>query len=1258
MNARTLFAGLASAALLLVATGSNATPVVNIFVSPGAIQTGGTSTLSIQIYDDVNAAFTNATLSIAYPPSLVNVGGTTYDDCGGTTSAGPAGTSLSVTNFALSAGASCFIDVPVTAATAGTYTITAGPSTITSSNGPNVNTSTTSLTVVAPLVVTTTADSGAGSLRDAITTANGACQTGLAINFNIPGAGPHTIQPLTALPGISCNVTLDGFTQSGAQPNTQGILAADDAVLKIILDGSACGICDGLLVNVSGVTIKGLAIRSFGGAGIEVTASGTGITGNYIGTDPGGMTDFGNGTGVHISAGYALIGGVSPQLRNLITGNGVGIHSQSGAIVSNTQVGGARDMSTGIGNSGRGIFFNASNSVNSVSGSRIIGNGAQGISVDSATVLRTVIQGVTAYANGGIGIDLNDDGATPNDESGPPYDTDTGPNRLINYPVITSVAFDGFNTTVTGYVKSEAFSDVTIYLYTNDALTANTQGQAILDTFSGTLDANGFLSFTRLYGGSLTHISAQMTADTCGDGCVYSSEFSPSVAQAATLTCNMAVQVPSVGDGIVTNPTVIAPPGAAVTVFPLCFTQPTTFSWSTGATTFQVGVTAPAAGASATYSVDVSDGVASGTFSVTLQGAAAGTPVCTIDTTPPLPIGTTLGTTFTVNATCSPAATGFTWPDFGGPTDLVSGQGTASAGFQVSTAPEPGVGYHIFMDPTNAAGPGPSATRIIWFEQVAITAPASMDFGTVAAGTISAPQSVTFQNLSQSNSAYGMNVTVAAPYATMNNCPNPLPPSATCTIDIVFAPTVAGGPQTATASASYSFPGNPGKSISLTGNATGAPGVMFTPAALTFASRTVFTTSTAQTLTLANNGTSTLGITSIAISGDFAYTTGCPASLAPGASCTIDVTFTPLVVGARSGTLTVADTAAGSPHTVALNGTGLSTAVPVLDVSPSVVEFSAQPVGTGSAPQVVIVSNTGNAPLTFGSIAITGEFAIVAAPGGAAPAACPVTLGAGESCRIDVVFHPAAFNGREGSLTIATDAGTFALRLFGTGLVPEPAQLEVPASLDFGAQAVGTRSAGRALALHNISPYPANVSELTASGDFSVSDTCTTIPVGATCSPVVTFQPAGVGPREGLLTIQTLRDLDPYFVRLTGTGNENHEPALELSVTRMGFGNAFVGQLLTKDVVLKNVGQATLLVFSILATGDYFTDGSCVGSIAPGSQCTVHITFVPSSPGGHGGSIVINSNAPESPHEVTFTGTGCFLPSPSRARFGALLCGS
>src|SRR5437764_13905026 len=81
----------------------------------------------------------------------------------------------------------------------------------------------------------------------------------------------------------------------------------------------------------------------------------------------------------------------------------------------------------------------------------------------------------------------------------------------------------------------------------------------------------------------------------------------------------------------------------------------------------------------------------------------------------------------------------------------------------------------------------------------------------------------------------------------------------------------------------------------------------------------------------------------------------CGSSVAAGASCTISVTFTPQAAGVRSASVTITDNAAGSPHTAALNGSGVT--VPQASVSPSTVSFGNQNLGKASAAQTITLSN-------------------------------------------------------------------------------------------------------------------------------------------------------------------------------------------------------------------------------------------------------------------------------------------------------------
>jgi uncharacterized membrane protein len=216
-----------------------------------------------------------------------------------------------------------------------------------------------------------------------------------------------------------------------------------------------------------------------------------------------------------------------------------------------------------------------------------------------------------------------------------------------------------------------------------------------------------------------------------------------------------------------------------------------------------------------------------------------------------------------------------------------------------------------------------------------------LSFGNQNDGTTSASQSSVLKNSGAAPltiASIAITGANSANFIESDNCvsASPLAANATCTITVKFAPTTPGN-DTATVSITDNATGSP-QSIALTGTGAvpPAPIASLTPATLSFTS-TSGTTTASQTATLSNTGNAALTISGITITGanptDFSQTNTCGSSLAAGSSCNINITFTPASVASFSATLTVADNAAGSPHTVTLSGTG--TAPPDYSVNSS-----------------------------------------------------------------------------------------------------------------------------------------------------------------------------------------------------------------------------------------------------------------------------------------------------------------------------------
>jgi subtilase family serine protease len=194
----------------------------------------------------------------------------------------------------------------------------------------------------------------------------------------------------------------------------------------------------------------------------------------------------------------------------------------------------------------------------------------------------------------------------------------------------------------------------------------------------------------------------------------------------------------------------------------------------------------------------------------------------------------------------------------------------------------------------------------------------------------------------------------------------------------------------------------------------GGPTVTVSPTSLTWGDVVEGATGAKKAVTLTNTGTSTLNISSIAISGDFGQTTSpkpCGSTLAAGKSCKIEVTFTPTQVGARTGSLTITDNASDSPQTVALSGTGAVQAT----LTPATEKFATEQVGATSPAKTLTLSNKQAVALTGIVISTTGDFSVSATT-------CTSSLAAKSKCTISVVFTPKATGTRTGTLSVADSA--------------------------------------------------------------------------------------------------------------------------------------------------------------------------------------------------------------------------------------------
>jgi sugar lactone lactonase YvrE len=521
----------------------------------------------------------------------------------------------------------------------------------------------------------------------------------------------------------------------------------------------------------------------------------------------------------------------------------------------------------------------------------------------------------------------------------------------------------------------------------------------------------------------------------------------------------------------------------------------------------------------------------------------------------------------------------------------------------------------------------------------------NLTFGDQEVGTTSAAQVVTLSNTG--NAALTIaGITPIGDFGQSNTCGSQVVAGGNCTISVNFTP-LAPGIRSGYIAITDSASARP-HMITLTGNGIG-PALAFSAPGLAFGDQFVGTPSAPHTVTLLNTGNELLTIASIAASGNFSQTNACGTSLLAGGNCSVTVVFTPTATGIRTGALTVADNALGSPHTLSLTGSGVSG---IVNLAPASLAFADQRVGTTSAEQTVTLTNPASSPLLLSSMNVSSDFA--------ATNTCGASVAAGTSCTISVTFRPSVAGACSGAVTITDSASgsPHTVSLSGTGMAP--AAVLSSASLDLGNQRVGTTSTPQTVTLSNTGNMPLTITSITSSGDFTQTNPCgDSVAAGASCTISVTFTPTVLGDLSGTLTVADDAPGSPHIVTLSGTGTA---PAAVLSSASLDLGNQRVGTTSTpQTVTLSNTGNAALLFTSITASGDFARTNTCGDSVAAGASCTISVTFTPTVLGDRSGTLTVADDAPGSPHTVALNGVGLSpvaALSTSNLDFGSLRVGT
>jgi hypothetical protein len=355
-----------------------------------------------------------------------------------------------------------------------------------------------------------------------------------------------------------------------------------------------------------------------------------------------------------------------------------------------------------------------------------------------------------------------------------------------------------------------------------------------------------------------------------------------------------------------------------------------------------------------------------------------------------------------------------------------------------------------------------------------------------------------------------------------------------------------------------------------------------------------------------------------------------PLTLAAGRGVTLNVAFAPQSAGLAGGSLFIS----GPRVTVPLSGTG--TAPGQLTANPGSLNFANVQVGSSQA-QSATLTNSGGFSLTVSQATLPGASFTL---GGLA---LPLTLGAGQSATVSVVFAPQSMGSSSGNIAFTSNASTPSVNLPVSGTAVTPGTLTAnPNSLALGSVQVGNNTS-LSETLTNTGGSSVTISQANVTGAvFSLSGL--TLPLTLTPNQSVTFTatltPTGAGAMNGSLSVVSNASNSPLSVALAGTGTATGQ--LVVSPTSLSFGSVTAGAAGSPLTGSLTASGASVTVSSAsLNNSEFVLSGiSLPATLAAGQSTPFTVTFTPQASGATSASLSFSSNASNSTAVQSLTGTG------------------
>ncbi len=552
--------------------------------------------------------------------------------------------------------------------------------------------------------------------------------------------------------------------------------------------------------------------------------------------------------------------------------------------------------------------------------------------------------------------------------------------------------------------------------------------------------------------------------------------------------------------------------------------------------------------------------------------------------------------------------------------------------------------------------------------------PPTRNFGTSAIGVATGATTFTLRNTGGSATT-AITVAVAGTnpadfpiVAGGDGCSGAILPAAgTCTVAVLFNPTVAGA-RAATLRAQAAT-GTPATS-DLTGNGESLAVLEVTPTAADFGSVATGSNSATVAFTVTNTGGGASGVPAIALTGVQStqfniVSNGCTAAIPGGGSCMVTVRFSPTTTGIKTAVLNVSGTPGGT-DTSDLSGTGITPAA--LGMTPSTATFGTPAELLEFEERTFVVTNSGMEASAL-AIALSGPDAAEFSIRPAAMSSCGASLGGGLSCNILVRYSPVNQGASAATLTVTgTPGGVLTAGLSGVG---DPDILIVPTGMDVfntsngGSGVIIGQNATRDYTITNNTALamtafavasPTGMMEFTR---VAVAGDCTgTLAAGASCTIRLQFAPTGTaGARSVNLTLNatTTAGAATETLAVTGTARgalrwtswQMTNPAgastmFAIPPTAALFGDRPVGSFYDMRLTLTNqhTSASMLVTMAPTFTGDMnLQNDLCTGTtVVAGGTCTVTVRFYPRNTGAATGALVVTQGGNTATANITANG--------------------